>query len=732
MLIGSDLVRGSIARWKKTKSDATVLASRLGEGDRSRHVSGRQRQTRLVALLDQAPDPIVARTLLERIIEGNDLLGVNYLAIGARRARSVCRIHLRNSAGRTIGFGTGFLVGPGVVMTNHHVISGTEDARYALAEFDYEYDADGVDQTVVAFPILITPPPIANQALDFCLVAVAPTSLDGKRSIEEFGWLPLNAAPGKAIVGEYLTIIQHPGGERKQVCVRENKLLKYDESGSTLWYKTDTVGGSSGSPVFNETWQVVAIHHSGVPATDAQGRWLTIDGKVWDSSMDETRVKWIANEGIRISSIVQFLAANHASDTLAHSVVLPDRPPPDPRARHDERTANAGASSEVVGDELRLTIPVRVSVRLDAGRTNGTNGNGARSVVQTNGAAPAVARPTPPLLLPPADGLEKIVVDQSNYDKRPGYDPNFLGKGKLSIPLPTVARAALKKKVLTFGPKRTSELKYWNYSVVMHRERRLAIVSAINVDGSLRKGTRDKDGDRWYSDTRIEGFQLEGDFYGQQREFEADRSKNPFDRGHLSARSDAQWGATTREAKRNGDDSYHWSNCAPQHHLFNQGKKLWQGLEEYVIDNFAADSDRRASVFNGPVFDAPLGTIGEDGRPIPSIDGKLHKDPTFGDVAIPKLFFKVVACVRRKKLATAAFLMSQEDLLATIDRLQGLPPLPQEKLTQAEAKVFQVSLAHVAKLTGLDFGSLAEADTIGDELLTARARPIERLQHVAL
>jgi hypothetical protein len=82
----------------------------------------------------------------------------------------------------------------------------------------------------------------------------------------------------KSDVGEYLTIIQHPSGERKQVVVRENKLLKFD--GDVLWYATDTVGGSSGSPVFNRFWQVVALHHRGVPKKDSKGRWLRRDGRV--------------------------------------------------------------------------------------------------------------------------------------------------------------------------------------------------------------------------------------------------------------------------------------------------------------------------------------------------------------------------------------------------------------------------------------------------------------------
>jgi endonuclease G len=63
--------------------------------------------------------------------------------------------------------------------------------------------------------------------------------------------------------GEYLTIIQHPSGGDKQIALRENQLLKIDTH--TLWYRTDTSPGSSGSPVFNDVWQVVALHHSGVP-----------------------------------------------------------------------------------------------------------------------------------------------------------------------------------------------------------------------------------------------------------------------------------------------------------------------------------------------------------------------------------------------------------------------------------------------------------------------------------
>jgi endonuclease G, mitochondrial len=155
-----------------------------------------ERRHRLRELLGQARDPVVARTQLERIIEGNDLVGVNYLAIGMARARSVCRIQLRD-AQRLVGYATGFLIGPGVLMTNHHVIGRAEDAQYSLAEFDYEYDIDGIDKPVACCRLLVDPPPITSQALDFALVAVAPRTVDGNVGSTSSGGCRSTARRGK-------------------------------------------------------------------------------------------------------------------------------------------------------------------------------------------------------------------------------------------------------------------------------------------------------------------------------------------------------------------------------------------------------------------------------------------------------------------------------------------------------------------------------------------------------
>ena len=48
--------------------------------------------------------------------------------------------------------------------------------------------------------------------------------------------------------------------------------------------------------------------------------------------------------------------------------------------------------------------------------------------------------------------------------------------------------------------------------------------------------------------------------------------------------------------------------------------------------------------------------------------------------------------------------MSQRDLVMDIDRIQEADML--EKLSEADVKVFQVSIADLTKLTKLDFGNL--------------------------
>ncbi|MFL7837487.1 MAG: endonuclease [Candidatus Promineifilaceae bacterium] len=238
--------------------------------------------------------------VLERILGFNDLIPVHFLEKGWLAARAVGRIHISSG----LGFGTGFMISPRLLLTNNHVLPDRETAAHSYIEFDYQLGVDGRLMHMQEFDFMPDELFITDPDLDFTLVAVNPLNT-GEWRVASYGWLPLIADEDKVIVGEKLNIIQHPSGERKQLAFREN--LLEDILDNFLQYKTDTAPGSSGAPVFNDQWEVVALHHSGVPKKDADGNYLTLDGGIWNKSMPVSQLAWKANEGIRISRIIKFV-----------------------------------------------------------------------------------------------------------------------------------------------------------------------------------------------------------------------------------------------------------------------------------------------------------------------------------------------------------------------------------------------------------------------------------------
>ncbi|MEH2518243.1 DNA/RNA endonuclease G (NUC1) [Bradyrhizobium sp. AZCC 1610] len=107
-------------------------------------------------------------------------------------------------------------------------------------------------------------------------------------------------------------------------------------------------------------------------------------------------------------------------------------------------------------------------------------------------------------------------------------------------------------------------------------------------------------------------------------------------------------------------------------------------------------------VITGPIFDGP----DAEGADLPDPSGRPHKDPIFGGVAIPKYFWKILVSKGNDRLKAAAFIVSQRHLIMDIDRIHDA-----EKLSAEDVQVFQVSVIGLAKLTKLDFGKLAQADS---------------------
>lgn len=185
---------------------------------------------------------------LEKIIgEQSTLLPIGFLEVGTQRARSVARIVRSDQSS-----GTGFLVGAGWILTNHHVLPTPEVAAASVAEFNYQVTADGLSANVERYELDGTRFATSRKN-DWTVVGV-------ERIVEET-WGTISLEPVETRTGAYVNLIQHPGGGPKQIALYHNTVAYAGTE--RVQYLTDTLPGSSGSPVFDHQWRVVALHHSG-------------------------------------------------------------------------------------------------------------------------------------------------------------------------------------------------------------------------------------------------------------------------------------------------------------------------------------------------------------------------------------------------------------------------------------------------------------------------------------
>lgn len=254
------------------------------------------------------------------------------------------------------------------------------------------------------------------------------------------------------------------------------------------------------------------------------------------------------------------------------------------------------------------------------------------------------------------------------YDDRTGYDEDFLG---VPLPVPTVSPALLDDLLIVVDD---PVLRYHHFSLVMSSSRRLARWTAANLDGRRRYVT-DRIGDDWSYDPRIPVEAQTG---------EPLYADNDIDRGHLVRRQDPVWGDSLEEALAASDDTFHFTNCAPQHARFNQDPETWLGLEDYILTTVAG-SEMRAAVFTGPV-------LSDD-------------DPYYRDVAVPLAFWKVVATVDDAgDLHATGYLLRQDELIDDLARPSATGPV------FGPYKTFQVAISAIEELTGVGFGVLVERD----------------------
>ena len=196
-----------------------------------------------------ASDPVHFRAPsdvgLEKIIGANNLKSVAWLQEGLEVAKCVCRIVTPN------GLGTGFLIEKHHIVTNCHVIPDESVAAGSRVEFNYQEDLRHRIGPVFSYTVMATSLR-ANETLDFSVVKVS--ELAEQPGIDSWGHLRLQPI-WEARPGEHVSIIQHPNGGLKQVAVTANQVVNVFEH--RLQYTTDTLPGSSGSPVFTRIFNLM-------------------------------------------------------------------------------------------------------------------------------------------------------------------------------------------------------------------------------------------------------------------------------------------------------------------------------------------------------------------------------------------------------------------------------------------------------------------------------------------
>ncbi len=605
-----------------------------------------------------------SETELERLMGTDDLVDEFYLERALVAAQPICRISIRSTSGHERGCATGFMISPRLLLTNEHVFGSADEAEPSIAEFNYRLDIAGRPELSYQFRLRPELFFFNNELLDFAVVAVEATSVDQRVALNRFGYHRLIAESGKGLIKEWMTIIQHPAGARRQFAIRENQCVE-DRDPDVIWYMSDTAQGSSGAPVLNDSFQVVALHHSGVARQDEQKNYILKDGRKVASltDVDDAEVDWIANAGIRISRICACIAteatekdgflaelktAMEGGDVLSNAYRQPPR---------DNGFSLAAAFGGGIPGRFPLgTLVLELNSALSAGQ----------SLLPFLAGAPTA--------LPPSsdetEALKEPIID-ADYSSRKGFDSEFLG---IATPLPTVVNETM------IAPMKTGNkiIPYEHFSVVLHKERKLAILTATNVDGSAKTrrpeagkdytrngltGLSKNQQEKWVLDPRVEPkFQIPDGFYN--------RDQGAFDKGHIVRREDVCFGANYAEVRRANGDTFHVTNCSPQRASFNRAPGIWGDLENFI--GVQSDTERLC------VFAAPI--LAASDKVFPGTE----------DVKLPSRFWKVVSAVKNGKLQVFAFVLEQD-----------VKDLPLEFQVDAEWKHRQVSLKKLESMITL-------------------------------
>jgi endonuclease G, mitochondrial len=534
--------------------------------------------------------------------------------------------------------GSGFVVGPQLLMTNRHVaeLFTAGIGRQGLvfrpglqAGVDFKRERGRTDSQHLRIRRIV----MVHPYWDMALLAV-----DGLT--DRNPPLFLSVERPEQLQGREIAVIGYPGFDPSHPTDVQNHVFggvyyvkrlmpgkiggrrnigSFGRTISALTQDASTLPGASGSGVIDPvTGDIVALHFAGA-YLDAN---FTVPA--WELARDQR----VVDAGVNFRSPSQ---ANAAASSQWWGA-LEQSATPDPLPALGSPASRAPGFSE----KVTWTIPIQVTVQVGGGAILATAA-GPAGIAASDVATERAVQP----------------VHDSDYSTRDGYSSGFLG---IEVPPPE----PIDEELCARQSNGEYLLHYHHFSLAMHRERRLALFTAANLDAAPRRkrpesgksysrkalgGLGPNDQERWFADPRLDAqSQLPDRFFT--------RDRGAFDRGHVVRREDVAWGDSYQEVRFANGDTFHTTNCTPQVAGFNQAasSENWGDLENYVTSQVRTD---QLAIFAGPVLDeADPVFAGEDD------DGPVR-------VQIPRQYWKVIVARERGELLAFAFVLRQD--------LRGVP-----------------------------------------------------------